>query len=81
MKLIPTLLASLTLAGCASFDPERWARAVNEHDAGCYAKKQINVVPMLIGIWPVPVATLNYEAVCHPELAPPLSPGQLRVYE
>lgn len=64
------ILAALALAGCASFDPVRLAEAAEKLDPTCAKSVEINVTPLLIFGWPVPVVAGKYTKQCDKVAAP-----------
>jgi hypothetical protein len=72
------------LSACATFDPSKYTEAFGSYDEGCYKRTSVKVVPMLIGVWPVPIATIDHEKICNPEVAQrpaPVAAGQVRTFE
>lgn len=85
---IPLLAAcaALALSGCSTFDLMEYANAANELDPGCYKDVYVDVRPLLLPGWVIPIASGHYRKVCNPDQAPatgpapqvqPLTPGRV----
>jgi hypothetical protein len=66
MRTAIVVLACLALAGCQSFSLEEYAAAANDLDPTCYKNIHLEVTPIVMGVWVVPVIGGRYDKVCNP---------------
>lgn len=57
----------VALCGCASFDLAAYAEAANQLDPGCYKNVHLDVRPLLLPGWVVPVVSGTYDKTCNPD--------------
>lgn len=71
MTLRTLILAgcALALTGCQTFSLEDYAAAANELDPDCYKNVHIDVKPLLLPGWIVPVVSGSYDKVCNADKA------------
>ena len=74
MKTFLVILASLALASCQTFTLEEYAKAANDLDPTCYKNIHLEVTPIVMGVWVVPVIGGRYDKVCNPDQAASPSP-------
>lgn len=69
---IATLAAAalVALTGCATQSFERYAEAANKLDPGCKKSVHIEVRPLLIFGWPVPLVSGTFDKECPGEGSP-----------
>jgi hypothetical protein len=60
------LIACLALAGCATNSFADYAKAANELDPGCSKKVHVEVRPLLVFGFPVPLVSGTLDKDCGP---------------
>jgi hypothetical protein len=66
MKLLILAAAAVSLSACQTFTLEDYAKAANDLDPNCYKNVHLEVTPVLMGPWVVPVIGGRYDKVCNP---------------
>lgn len=79
--IICLMLAALSLGACQTFTLEEYAQAANDLDPKCGKRIHLEVTPIIIGFWVIPVISGSYDKSCNPDQfgAPlaPLVPGRV----
>ena len=70
LRVAGAALAALSLSACASVDPTKLAQAMNDLDPDCGKYTEINVTPLLVFGWPVPLITAKHIKSCNPDQLP-----------
>lgn len=73
LRTLAVAAAALILSACQTASFADYAKAANDLDPGCYKDVQLQVTPILIFGWPLPVVAGTYRKVCNPEQAPQAS--------
>lgn len=67
------VMIAMALAGCQTMSLQEYAEAANTLDPGCAKKVQVDVRPVLIFGWPIPIVSGSYTKECTGrEANPPL---------
>jgi hypothetical protein len=66
MKTLLLAGCALALAGCQTFSLEDYAKAANDLDPNCYKNVHLEVTPIVMGVWVIPVIGGRYDKVCNP---------------
>lgn len=67
LHLAALAAACLTLAACQSFSLEEYANAANTLDPDCGKKVDLELTPVIMGFWVIPVIGGSYHKSCHKE--------------
>jgi hypothetical protein len=61
------LALALGLGGCQSFSLEDYAKAANTLDPECGKKVHLELTPIIMGFWVIPVIGGSYDKSCNPD--------------